>query len=213
MQGCCSREVSMLQVMKKRTKNQGVVYRHSDLSCLKKNLDIAAGVAGQSSEPYTIPCGYNVETIVMMPVNTDRSFVYWEITAELLGDFVNEIDAGNATLIMKIFHADRTKEIYAFDVSDKVGKQYVVHPASFKPLVAEIGILEGDKFTGLLKSDPLTTPLPVTKTADEEIWMKRVDNTYEIVKFSKSETIKDTNLDSILLKYYKETGDYHSYPL
>ncbi len=148
-----------------------------------------------------------------MPVNTDRSFVYWEITAELLENYLTEINSGNATLIVKIFHAERTKEIYAFDVSDKVGKQYVVHPASFKPLIAEIGILEGDKFTGLLKSDPLMTPLPVTKTADEEIWMKRVDNTYEIVKFSKSETIKDTNLDSILLKYYKETGDYHSYPL
>lgn len=187
----------MLQVMKKRINNQDVIYRQAD----------------QSSEAHTIPCGYNVETIVMMPVNTDRSFIYWEVTAELLGNYVNEIDSGNAALIVKIFHAERAKEIYAFDVSDKVGKQYVVHPASFKPLIAEIGILEGDKFTGLLKSDPLTTPLPVSKTADEEIWMKRVDNTYEIVKFSKRETIKDTNLNSILLKYYKETGDYHSYPL
>ncbi len=190
----------MLQVMKKRINNQDLVYRHSDL-------------CRQSSEPHTIPCGYNVETIVMMPVNTDRSFVYWEITAELLENYVNEINSGNATLIVKIFHAEHTKEIYAFDVDDKVGKQYVVHPASFKPLIAEIGILEGDVFTGLLKSDPLTSPLHVTKTADEEIWMKIVDNSYEIVKFSKSETIKDTNLDSILLKYYKETGDYHSYPL
>jgi hypothetical protein len=180
---------------------------------LKNNRDIAAEVSNQSSEPHTIPCGYHVETIVMMPVNTDRSFVYWEISAELLKKYLNEINSGNATLIMKIFHANRTKEVYAFDISDKIGKQYVVHPASFKPLIAEIGILEEDEFTCLLKSDPLMTPLPVTKTADEELWMKRVDNTYEIVKFSKSETIKDTNLDSILLKYYKETGDFHSYPL
>ena len=203
----------MLQVMKKRINNKDVVYRHSDLSGLKKKRDIAAEVSNQSSEPHTIPCGYNIETIVMMPVNTDRSFIYWEITAELLENYLNEINSGNATLIVKIFHAERTKEVYSFDVSDKVGKQYIVHPASFKPLIAEIGILEGDKFTGLLKSDPLMTPSPVTKTADEEIWMKRVDNTYEIVKFSKSETIKDTNLDSILLKYYKDTGDFHSYPL
>ena len=178
-----------------------------------KKLDKAVEVSNHSSESHTIPCGYNVETIVMMPVNTDRSFVYWEITAERLENYLNEINSGNATLIMKIFHAKSTKEVYAFDVSDKVGKQYVVHPASFKPLVAEIGILEGDEFTGLLKSDPLMTPAPATKTSDEELWMKRVDNTYEIVKFSKSETIKDTNLDSILLKYYKESGDFHSYHL
>ncbi|HDH02283.1 MAG TPA: DUF4912 domain-containing protein, partial [Nitrospirae bacterium] len=88
-----------------------------------------------SMEGKDIPKGYNIDTIVIMPVNADMSFVYWEITDKLLNGRLRELNIGSAELMIKVFGRDSRKEVSSFEVKERVGKNYIKYPASFKPLV------------------------------------------------------------------------------
>ena len=99
-----------------------------------------------------IPNGYNIDTIVIMPVNTDTSFIYWEVTDRLLNGNQKKLKSGSAQLMVKVFEADCLKEVCSFEVRERIGKNYINYQSSFKPLIAEIGVSNGSGFVGLLKS-------------------------------------------------------------
>ncbi|VAX28687.1 hypothetical protein MNBD_NITROSPIRAE02-800 [hydrothermal vent metagenome] len=155
-----------------------------------------------------IPKGYNIDTIVIMPVNADMNFVYWEITDKLLSDRLRESGIGSAELMIKIFERDSRKEVSSFEVKERVGKHYIKYPASFKPLVAEIGILKNGSFSMLLESR--TALVPSSGTGDE-VWMEKVKDPGGTVWVSGSEGTRDISSSGIseraaLQNYYEEIG-------
>jgi len=158
-----------------------------------------------------LPKGYNIDTIVIMPVNADMSFVYWEITDKLLNGTSRELDVNSAEPTIKIFERDSRKEICSFEVKDMIGKKYIRYPASFKPLVAEFGILEGGKFTGFLRSKTALVPSLETSRTGDEVWMEKAEGLGVTVRISESEGTRDISSSGILARaalrsYYEETG-------
>lgn len=107
---------------------------------------------------YEIPQGYDIDTIVLMPVNIDTSFVYWEITDRMLNGKLKKLKSGSATLIIKVFEADCMKEVCSFEVKERIGKSYVNYQPPCNSLVAEIGIYNGNGYVGLLKSRTISSP-------------------------------------------------------
>ncbi len=105
-----------------------------------------------------LPSGYNIDTIVLMPVNTDTSFIYWELTDTLLHGNNKKLQSGAAQLIIKVFETDCLKEVCSFEVQERVGSSYINYKPSFKQLTAEIGISNGKGYVGLLKTRSDASP-------------------------------------------------------
>ncbi len=138
-----------------------------------------------------IPKGYNIDTIVVMPVNADMNFVYWEITDKLLNSRLRELNIGSAELIIKISERDSRKEVCSFEIKERIGKNYIKYHALFRPLVAEIGILKNGEFAGLLKSRTVPPPSPEIAGTGEEIWMEKIKGLGGTVWVSGSEDTHD----------------------
>ena len=169
------------------------------------------------SNVYEVPHAYNIDKIVIMPVNTDTSFIYWELTDRLLNSKLRELNVDSANLIIKIFEAgqDCKKEIYSFKTKEKIGKRYIKCHISFKSLVASAGILKGEEFVVLLKSKTISNPSSENTETEGEIWMKKTKDMYKIIKQPGSEIKSDiTHIikETKLQKYYKETIELNKNP-
>ncbi len=164
-----------------------------------------------SLEGKYLPKGYNIDTIVIMPVNADMNFVYWEVTDKLLSDRLRESDIASAGLMIRVFERDSRKDVGSFEVKEMVGKNYIRYPASFKPLVAEIGILRNGEFSMLLRSRSASAPSSGTAGTGDEVWMEKIKDPGGTVWLSGSEGARDVLSSgipdgSVLLSYYEEIG-------
>ncbi len=146
----------------------------------KKHVQSAEGPQHVPQQPAT---GYNRDTIVVMPVNSDTSFVYWEVTDRLLRGNIRKLKSGSAQLMIRVFGKDANQEICSFETKDRIGKSYINYKPPLIPLVAEIGISNGTGFVGLLKSKSAQSPSPGKASASgsapvqgphkrkREVWM------------------------------------------
>lgn len=169
------------------------------------------------SNVYEVPHAYNTDKIVIMPVNADTSFIYWELTDRLLNNKLRELNVDSANLIIKIYEAgqDCRKEIYSFKIKEKIGKRYIKCHISFKPLAASAGILRGGEFVVLLKSKTISNPSSENTETEGEIWMKKTKGIHKIIKLPGSEIKSDiTHIikETKLQKYYKETMELKDPP-
>ncbi len=183
-------------------------------------IKLLASVASKYSIPdvYEIPHAYNTDKIVIMPVNPDTSFIYWELTDRLLNSKRRELNVNSANLIIKVFEMEhnRRKEIYSFKATEKIGKRYIKCHISFKPLVVNAGILKDGEFIELLNSKTTLRPSFENTETEGEVWMKKTKDMHEIFKLPKSEIKSDiTNIskERKLLKYYRKTMELHKNPL
>jgi hypothetical protein len=201
----------------------------------EKKRKLPAAVVYSSHQ---IPHGYNIDTIVIMPVNIDTSFIYWEITDRLLKGKKRKLKTGSAQLIVKVFEANFLREVCSFEAKERIGKNYINYQPSFKPLIAEIGISNGSGFVGLLKSGTVSSPSwnpsaakksPLNPPSAEkkdtlktensstnpsvrkhEIWMTKTEDKCEIVRVPFSKKVAK---DAEIMKYYQKTVGQHKSPL
>ena len=159
-----------------------------------------------------LPSAYNVDTIVIMPVNVDRNFIYWEVTQGLLNGKGKAFDKGSLKLMVKVFEATNNKEVYSFKVNDRIGKHYMSCVVPLRNVFAEIGILKGKKYTGLIKSDTISLTTVSARTADQEVWMKRSRGSGEIVRMSDSESNSISRYNPFLQKHFQELQDLFESP-
>ncbi len=183
-------------------------------------IELLASVASKYSisDAYEIPHAYNIDKIVIMPVNDETSFIYWELTDRLLKSKLQELNVGSANLVIKIFEIEQNcrKEIYSFKIKEQIGKHYIKCHTSFKPLVADAGILKEGEFIVLLKSKTIPTPSYEAKEIEDVIWMKKTKYMYKIIRLPGSEITNDiTHIakETELQKYYKEAIELHRNPL
>ena len=186
------------------------------LSDKRQIIDASASVAsrylilGVNEFPYL----YHIDKIVIMPVNTDTSFIYWELTDRLLNSTFQELSVNFANLIIKIFEAEqgRRKEIYSFKVKEKIGKHYLKYHTPCKPLVAGAGIVKKGNFIELLKSKTISTPSFKNTGTEDEIWMKKIKGMFEISRPQKggiTHGITHTVKEKGLLEYYRKNTKLH----
>lgn len=199
-------------------KSKGLKSKSGDNPLSKEThvIELFASVASKCtiSNVYELPDDYNIDRIVIMPVNNGTTFVYWELTNRLLNSKLHEINVGSIKPVIKIFEIEqgRQKEIYSFEVKEKIGNRYIKHNTSFKPLVADVGILKEGKFIELLKSKTISKPSFETQETEDEIWMEKTKDIYRFIKLPGS---KITNIithhskESELLKHYRELTKLH----
>ena len=161
--------------------------------------------------PSGMPRGYDIDTIMIMPVNVDTSFIYWEITDGLLESKLRELNPGPADLMIKVFESGHGKEVCSFKIKDRIGKRYINCHTSLKPLTAEAGILKDGEFTGFLKSKNIAGHSFETPGTGDEIRMKKTEDVCEIVNAGKNKT--PVAGEPALLKHYEDVVSSHENPL
>ena len=186
------------------------------MSDKRQIIEASASVASKYSisDVNEIPYIYHIDKIVIMPVNTDTSFIYWELTDRLLNSTFQELPVNFVNLIIKIFEAEQgcRKEIYSFKVKEKIGKHYLRYYTPCKPLVAGAGIVKKGNFIELLKSKTISTPSFKNTGTEDEIWMKKAKGMFEIARPQRSEithVVTHTVKEKGLLEYYRKNTKLH----
>jgi hypothetical protein len=224
-------------VVKARKTKKGEKHSKKTVKCKSPGKDKKRKLpAAVEHTDHQIPGGYNIDTIVIMPVNTDTSFVYWEVTDRLLNGSRKKLKNGSAQLMVKVFEADCLKEVCSFEVRERIGKNYINYQPSFKTLIAEIGVSNGSGFVALLRSgtvsespvNPSSTEKrgsPVshvtrkrsagrserrlidTRAVKHEIWMTKKGEWSETVNVPFSKTFAaSTEIE----QYYRKTASLHN---
>jgi hypothetical protein len=157
-----------------------------------------------------IPFAYNVDTIVIMPVNVDRNFIYWEVTGKLLDE--KGMGRGQLKLMVRVHDADTDKKIYSFEVHERVGKHYMSCPAQVTSMYAEIGAMKGKIFRCLLKSNSVSLTTVSYRSADHEVWMRRVKDSGEGFHASDIEVTRISKYNPFLHKHFQQLRNLDESP-
>ncbi len=157
-----------------------------------------------------LPSAYNMDTIVIMPVNVEKNFIYWEVTGKLLKE--QGAGRGPVKLMVKIYETDTDKEVYSFTVNEKVGKHYMHSPVPVTSLFAEIGTVRGKTFTSLMKSNPVSLTAVSARTADHEVWIRRIKDSAEAFHVSDIEVTRISKYNPFLHKHFHELQDVFESP-
>lgn len=134
-----------------------------------------------------IPETYNSDTIVAVPVNFEKLFIYWEITDRLIRRSLPKPRTSSASLMIKVFDLSDGKAKCSLRVKEKAGQLYLSDRNLTAQLVAEIGTYKRGLFTCLLRSMAITMPFTGSGSIDDEIWMKKAG---EKITVSSSPVIK-----------------------
>ncbi|MBF0337309.1 MAG: DUF4912 domain-containing protein [Nitrospirae bacterium] len=131
------------------------------------------------NEEYEIPPKYDIDTIVALPVNENKIFVYWELTQTLLSDKLQDPASSNFTVKIYEINAgqkkdDKEKEIWVTPADGVVGSVYIPCTEAFRPMVAAIGVERDGNFVELLRSNHLNVPSFKVLGLKEEFWSKGV---------------------------------------
>jgi len=177
----------------------------------KKSVDVKK-VAQSEMIKQDIPAAYNVDTIVIMPVNVDSNFIYWEVTDSLLNGNGKALNKGSIKLMVKVYETGNNNAVYSFKVNERVGRHYMSSVVPMRSVFAELGILKGKKYMGLMKSNPVSLTTVSARSADNEVWMRRVKDSGESFHVSDIEVTRISKYNPFLQKHFQELQDLFESP-
>ncbi len=164
-------------------------------------------LSGRKEDTHLIPRGYDVDTIVIMPVNRDTGFVYWEVTDRLLAGSRRKLKSGSARLMVKVSEADCLEEVCSFEADGQIGHSYIHCRPLLKPLIAEIGVLNGNGFVGLVRSETVLSSsqhhFTDCSAAGHETWMLKTGDTCEETRVPVSSGFVMSNK---IIRYYRDAA-------
>ncbi len=133
-----------------------------------------------AAEQYSIPDNYNIDKIVLMPVDPNKHFIYWEISEKSKKNLfqtyhprsfaVKLFEDGNETLFV---HIDLNMHNY-----------YIHKHAPFKRLYVEFGIVTDNGFIPLKKSNEIVAPSDEISELSEGSWLKKVEDWKKLISLS-----------------------------
>jgi len=132
-------------------------------------------------QEYKIPDRYNKDTLRILMVNTQKYFVYWEVSDETLTK--NNIDLGKDKLYFKIYDTNN-QELYSFESSFALGKYYVKRPFENMNVYVKVGLTKEDDFVELITSNTVHTfsskvNLP---SSEDEVWIRKKMGWTEVIR-------------------------------
>ncbi|KJU83605.1 hypothetical protein MBAV_004201 [Candidatus Magnetobacterium bavaricum] len=170
------------------------------------------------NEEYEVPPKYDIDTIVALPVNENKIFVYWELTQRLLSDKLQDPAASYFTVKVYEINAgqkkgDKEKEIWSLTTEGPLNSVYIPCDNAFRPMVVAIGADRDGTFVELLRSNHLNVPSFKVLGLKEEFWSKGVmvieeekvaDAPKDVSKDAPTDTRADASTDT---PEFKETSD------
>lgn len=150
-------------------------------------------------QEYKIPDRYNKDTLRILMVNTEKYFVYWEVSDETLQK--NNIDLEKEKLYFKVYDTNN-QELYSFESSFALGKYYVKRPFENMNVYVKVGLTKEDDFVELITSNTVHTfsskvTLP---SSEDEVWIRKKMGWTEVIR----STIEHSDQGVSSAKYVEE---------
>ena len=146
---------------------------------------------------YPIPERYNIDTVVLLPVNPKKEYVYWEVSDKTITDYCTKLNITQPVFILKVFqgNGERTEELASVKVA-KYGNWYFDLYCPEMSLWAELGILDSrGNYYPLMDSNKIKMPSDtISKEIDKETWMTVGENIEQIFDLSGLSDVKHDEL-------------------
>ncbi|MEF3192139.1 MAG: DUF4912 domain-containing protein [Campylobacterales bacterium] len=144
------------------------------------------GVATPKEE-VVLPESYGDDRLVLMPVNANWSYLYWDLSKRRLKEAGLQPDQG-FTGIIHIVDADKLRIETSIAFSYWSGWHYVNIHAPWERVYAVLGFVDGDgHFVELLRSRTTTLPSDeLAQESGEELWVGKHESWMQIIRASVS---------------------------
>ncbi|MGE4317565.1 MAG: DUF4912 domain-containing protein [Deferribacterales bacterium] len=162
-----------------------------------------------SKPEYPLPDRYNVDTVVLLPVNPKKEYVYWEVSDRTVYSFCQTHNMGEPSFILKVFtgEEDNVSELASVKVG-KYGNWYFDLYCPDARLWAEIGMLDSKgNYYAVAVSKRIKMPADrISDLIDKETWMTVGENIEKIYTLSgitdmqKEELLSSARMHSELFK-------------
>lgn len=158
---------------------------------------------------YYIPDRYNIDTVVLLPVNPKKEYVYWEVSDRTTDSFCGKFNTADPVFILKVFAGEdgSVSELAGVRVG-KYGNWYFDLYCPGQKLWAEIGMLDSTgNYHTISASKKIMMPADrISDLIDEETWMTVGENIEKIYTLSgitdlqKEELLSSARMHSELFK-------------
>ncbi len=158
-------------------------------------------------DEYPIPEYYNMDTLVILPVDPSKEYVYWELSDKTIYKVRQQYKLGNAPLVLKLYKQASdfsTDEISSVEVS-RFGNWFFDIYAPSSVLWAELGFIdENGVFYSVLKSNSIRMPADkVSDIIDDETWMTighNIDKLYGLSGLHKTDLGASQTMHKTILR-------------
>ncbi len=141
-------------------------------------------------EQYPIPERYNINKVVLLPVDPSKHFIYWELKDETLKEFENKYS--EIKFAIKLY--ENRDEALTIDISSPVGSYYIHYHAPFEKLYAVLGVIADGNFIPIISSNEIVIPSDeISEFPEEEIWMTKMKDWKEIISKSYEKEVSYIN--------------------
>lgn len=147
-----------------------------------ETLTAELGEFGRAGD-FPIPQRYNVNTLVLLPVNVRTNFIYWEISEDYIKNIYNGPYEG---FVLKAIEKQEggEKDLTNVKVQGEVGSYYLNYYIPNRSIYISLGVVDRmGKFIPLLSSNTIYTPSDLVNTGDE-VWMSKMSDWMEIIHAS-----------------------------
>jgi len=137
-------------------------------------------------EDYPIPETYNIDTLVLLPVDPTIQYCYWQISTNTRLQYKDYLIKSFYRYKLKIFTKDQdgTREIQEVEVGD-YGNYYFHHYLPGRLAWAEIGFISDEGiFIPIITSKRIVIPKDTLSTITDETFMTVQENYMEILRLS-----------------------------
>ncbi len=171
----------------------------NDFSSSSHVLDTLVSEGEPAVQEYEIPTSYNKDTLRLLMVNTEKYFVYWEVSEETIKN--NSIDV-NKEKFSFIVVDNSGNELYSFESSFALGDYYIKSKFENMDISVKAGVIKDGKFVELMNSNVVHTFSSEVNypSEEDEVWIRKRMGWTEVVRT----TIEHANDGVSSAKYVEE---------
>lgn len=156
-----------------------------EMSFIKEEISSRISMVGQELKSHypaelqkTLPDRYDIDRIVILPVNPRLIFSYWFTTHSLKQQV--EKNHTEFKVLLKLFEEKIEKA--CIEVGTLEGSWYIHYHSPFGKVNAILGIEEKGNFYPLLYSNEIVMPSDMVFVEEEQHWYSKKDSTVRIKK-------------------------------
>ncbi|MBF0344105.1 MAG: DUF4912 domain-containing protein [Nitrospirae bacterium] len=151
-----------------------------------------------------IPQRYDINELVILPVNKNTLFVYWEITDDFFQNWQRQKGLSSAVLVLSVFELspEKATHIAAFSVSELSGRRYITYQTNFKPTFAAIGVFKDKVYYNMLLSRTIYYPSyrleAISTKLISEFWLNQTEEQLRLIQVSTGQMLNQKSEDCIV---------------